>query len=83
MHAIVAFLAMGLAAPAVAAAEAASTSSTLAWIIGLGCGVALMGALKFDWRNLPRDVLTLVRRQRLDMQWGAFAVVCLGVIILY
>jgi hypothetical protein len=83
MHAILAFLAMGLAGPAVAATEPASGTSAVAWILGVLSGVALMAAVKIDWQDLPYRTLVWVRRQRIDMQWAAFGAVCIGVLVLY
>lgn len=83
MHAILGFLAIGFAAPVALGSDAAVPSSTLAWIVGLACGVGLMVAIKVDWRDLPQQAWTWVRSQRLEMQWATFGFACLGIIHFY
>jgi hypothetical protein len=83
MHAIVAFLALGLTAPALTSVDPAPSSSALAWIIGLLCGVGLTIALKVDWRTLPERVWFWVRRERNQVRWAALGVTCLGVLVFY
>ena len=60
-------LLLGLTASgALAAAEAPGTVGawTIAWVVGLLSGVALMVFTTFDWRNLPVLARLWLRNQR-------------------
>jgi hypothetical protein len=66
-----------------AATAANSGSSTLAWMVGLACGVALMVGLKIDWRLLPTQGMTWLRLQRHAAAWAALGALSLAVILFY
>ena len=76
------------APPADAAAVAADTSSlfgasTIAWIVGLLSGVALMVFTTFDWRSLPALARFWLQRQRRNYGWAVLSVVSVAVLAFY
>lgn len=56
---------------------------TLAWVIGLLSGVALMVFTTFDWRNLPALALMWLRLQRRNAGWAMLSAASLAVIGFY
>lgn len=83
---------LGFTAALAPAAHAASVTadasslfgaSTIAWIVGLLSGVALMVFTTIEWRNLPTLARFWLQRQRRNYGWAMLSVASIAVLTFY
>ena len=72
-------------AAAVAGSDGGLVGSTswLAWVLGLVCGIVLMVLTTLDWRRLPELSMAWLRAQRRNAGWAALGVASLAVLAFY